>query len=187
MDIPDLPEMKINLRPDYGEESQWRGRGSEVTLCRERLLSFCRGVGLDLGCGSDKIRKEAIGIDIADKSCAQMVRDISDLSPFASNSFDYVFSSHALEDIANYRKALTEWLRVLRLGGYLVLYGPDKQYYYNIGHSRANQQHKHDFYWWDIARVIDTINPKCELVHYGRYGPVYLTGEWSWDLVVRKL
>jgi len=187
MEIPDLPEMHQELESDYGLESQWRGQGSEVSLCRERLIKWCNGKGLDLGCGPSKISPEVIGIDDSDRSMSPMVRDISNLECFGDSSFDFVFSSHALEDIQDTAGILKEWIRVLKSGGYLVLYCPDKQYYYNIGHPRYNVRHKHDFYWWDICRIINEINPKTVLEHYARYGPVYKVGEWSWELVIKKL
>lgn len=185
MDIPDLPEMHQDLEPDYGKEEDKKAK-DEVSLCRPRLLKWCRGVGLDLGCGTSKICKEAIGIDDRDRCVAQMAIDIANLQCFLNNSFDYIFSSHALEDIQNTSAALKEWLRVLRSGRYLVLYCPDKQYYFNIGHPLANVRHKHDYYWWDVAQIINEIMPTCKLIHYARYGPVYKMGEWSWELVVQK-
>lgn len=192
MFIPELPEMQGELPHKYGEEKNKR-RTAEVDACQERLLKWCQGSGLDLGCGPKKIRPEAIGIDDSCAWVAQITGDISDLSMFRSNSFDYVFSSHALEDIEATRSTLKEWLRVIKNyrnpekpGGYLVLYCPDPQYYYNIGHPKANTRHKHDYYWWDVARIISAIHPDGELIHYARYGPVYEVGEWSWELVVQK-
>jgi len=198
MIIPKLPEMVGGLTRKYGEEKD-KGRTQhtkhryEVDACQERLVKWCQGCGLDLGCGAQKIRPEAIGIDDSCALVAQITGDISDLSMFRSNSFDYIFSSHALEDIGNTLGTLKEWLRVIKNyrnpekpGGFLVLYCPDPQYYYNIGHPKVNTRHKHDYYWWDVAKIINEINPESELMHYARHGPVYEVGEWSWEIVVQK-
>ena len=185
MFIPELPEMQGELPLKYGEEKNKR-RTAEVDACRERLLKWCQGSGLDLGCGPQKIRPEAIGIDDVCAKNAQITGNISDLFMFRNNGFNYIFSSHALEDIGDTCSTLKEWFRVLSPGGFLVLYCPDPQYYYNIGHPKANTRHKHDYYWWDIARIINEIQPTAVLHHYARYGPVYKCGEWSWELVVGK-
>lgn len=191
MIIPDLPEMHGELERLYGEETDKKRTKQtshcfEVDACRPRLIKWCEGCGLDLGCGREKIRPEAVGVDLYPSQASQVVRNICDLNVFADNSFNYVFSSHALEDIEDSLNTLKEWLRVIKKEGYLVLYCPDPQYYYNIGHPKANTAHKHDYYWWDVAKIINDIHPFSILKHYGRYGPVYECGEWSWELVVQK-
>jgi hypothetical protein len=51
----------------------------EVDHCRHRLMKYCRGQGLDLGCGNSKIRIDAIGIDLysqmADMNCDARLLD----------------------------------------------------------------------------------------------------------------
>jgi len=51
----------------------------------------------------------------------------------------------------------------LKVGGYLVLLLPHKNYYPNIGHPNANKDHKHDFLPEDVKKMIDKIG-KYELV-----------------------
>jgi SAM-dependent methyltransferase len=43
---------------------------------------------------------------------------------FADDSLDYVFSSHCLEHIADWRETLRHWISKLRPGGVLFLYLP---------------------------------------------------------------
>jgi 2-polyprenyl-3-methyl-5-hydroxy-6-metoxy-1,4-benzoquinol methylase len=40
--------------------------------------------------------------------------------------YDFVFASHVLEHIANPIKALNEWLKMINIGGYLILVLPEK-------------------------------------------------------------
>ncbi|AFM13271.1 class I SAM-dependent methyltransferase [Turneriella parva] len=47
--------------------------------------------------------------------------------PFADETFDFVLSEHTLEHIGNALRALTEWNRVLRPGGHLILFLPHKE------------------------------------------------------------
>ena len=56
----------------------------------------------------------------------QYIRDASDLHGIPSDSYDAVLSSHVLEHIANPLKAMSEWLRVLRDSGTLILIMPHK-------------------------------------------------------------
>ena len=50
-----------------------------------------------------------------------MGRTVSDLE---DDSLDYVFSSHCLEHIENWRETLREWIEKLKPGGILFLYLP---------------------------------------------------------------
>jgi len=59
----------------------------------------------------------------------------SALTPIASNSYDFILSSHNLEHFANPVKALHEWKRVLRPGGALVLILP--YYRHTFDHHRT--------------------------------------------------
>jgi ADP-heptose:LPS heptosyltransferase len=55
---------------------------------------------------------------------------------------DWVYSSHLLEHVDSPIKALTEWWRVLKPGGYMVLYLPHEDHYPKIGEPGANVDHK---------------------------------------------
>jgi len=56
----------------------------------------------------------------------QYVAEAANLGRIASEAYDFVLSSHALEHVANPLKALAEWKRVLRPEGLLVLVLPHK-------------------------------------------------------------
>lgn len=49
--------------------------------------------------------------------------------PFADLSQDALFVSHCLEHIQNYRASLADWYRVLKIGGYLLIFVPHKYLY----------------------------------------------------------
>ena len=59
--------------------------------------------------------------------------DCKKLELFASQSMDFVFSSHLLEHIEDAGAALKEWWRVIKHNGYLVLYLPDDELYPKMG------------------------------------------------------
>ena len=132
-------------------------RGREASKIRNRIKEWTFGKGLDVGCGLDKISPEAIGIDIAPLPGVNYTLDARDLFIFDDNQFDYIFSAHVLEDLENPEDTLREWLRVLKPGGYLILYLPHKDYYPNIGKEGANPAHKHDFLPNDILQILKRI------------------------------
>lgn len=47
--------------------------------------------------------------------------------PFKDNSLDYVLSSHVIEHFFDPIKAIKEWLRVIRSGGYIFIIAPHKE------------------------------------------------------------
>ena len=124
------------------------------------VAPYLRGRGLDIGAGDFRILPHAITVD--DFSHAQFgftVRpDIKSsaekLDMFSSNSMDFVYSSHTLEHIEKAEQALREWWRLVRIGGYMVLYLPHKEFYPNIGQPGANPDHKHDFMPDDIVSMM---------------------------------
>lgn len=130
----------------------------ESAKCRWDVARYTRGLGLDVGCGPEKCYPHMIGVDsdvdrhLFGKHAAYDVQvpDASNLPLFATQSMDFVFSSHLLEHIVDYKKALAEWWRIVKVGGHLVLYLPHKDHYPNRGHIHANPDHKHDFVNQDI-------------------------------------
>jgi len=134
------------------------------------VIEYTKGIGIEVGCGLNKIHTSAIGINIvlSDQDYgypfgAQIKADGTSLPWFADSSLDYVFSSHCLEHFYEPEIALKEWTRVLKIDGYLVLILPHKSYYPNIGHPSANKDHKHDFYPDDVKKMIENVN-KYEII-----------------------
>ena len=140
-------------------------QGDESKKVRWEIVPFTRGTGLDLGCGPNKTFPHFTGVD----SCKDtelfgieikpdvVVETCEKLDRFEDQSQDFVFSSHLLEHIEDYRSALAEWWRVIKVGGYLVLYLPHKHFYPNVGEEGANPDHKHDFEPSDIKDAMRDI------------------------------
>jgi len=133
-------------------------QGNESAKIKWELVEYTNGKGLDLGCGPFKTFPHFIGVDNGHhwgmKGVDVPVETCEDLSLFASQSMDFVFSSHLLEHIHDTKAALKEWWRVLKVGGYLIVYLPHKAFYPNIGTEGANPDHKHDFMPEDIESVM---------------------------------
>ena len=64
--------------------------------------------------------------------------------PFPDRSQDAVFSSHCLEHIEDFRNAIREWHRVLKVGGFLIIAVPHQFLYEKRRNlpSRWNADHK---------------------------------------------
>jgi ADP-heptose:LPS heptosyltransferase/predicted SAM-dependent methyltransferase len=132
-----------------------QNQGNEAGKIKWELVKWTRGTGLDIGCGNYKPFPHFIGVD----SGADIIKfghsfrpdmwieDASKLQVFADEQMDFVFSSHLLEHIEekNVVKTLKEWMRVLKLNGYLILYLPHEDLYPKVGEKHANPDHK-----WDV-------------------------------------
>lgn len=101
---------------------------------KQRYLS---GRVLDIGAGDDPVCPHAEVFDRAQGDAEHI------LSYLTENSYDTVLSSHCLEHMRDPRKALSDWWRLVRPGGALVIVVPDAELY-EQGHwpSRWNGDHK---------------------------------------------
>ena len=57
-----------------------------------------------------------------------IINDAVNISDINDNQYDFVFSSHTLEHIANPLKAIKEWLRITKKDGYVIIVVPEKSY-----------------------------------------------------------
>lgn len=145
--------------------------GNESAKIRWELVRYTRGRGLDLGCGPYKAFPHFIGVDNGDHESFGwrikpdiFVETCEKLDAFASQSMDFVFSSHLLEHLTDYKAALKEWWRVVKPHGHLCLYLPHKGFYPNIGQPGANPTHVHDFYPSDIVAAMKEVAKGWKLV-----------------------
>jgi SAM-dependent methyltransferase len=57
-----------------------------------------------------------------------IISDAVDISVVKNEIYDFCFSSHSLEHIANPLKAISEWLRITKKGGYIIIIVPEKSH-----------------------------------------------------------
>lgn len=82
--------------------------------------------------------------------------------PFADNSQDAVFNSHVLEHITDYRQAIADWFRVVRVGGHLIIIVPHQFLYERSAAppSRWNGDHKRFYTAGSLLREVEeAVNP----------------------------
>lgn len=128
----------------------WIYRASEIE-------PYTKGEGIDIGCYRWPWPR-SIAVEPDSKTARYIKNDLQrpcyktggdDLSCFKDNKFDYVFSSHCLEHIQDWRRALDEWVRVLKIGGYLILYLPHprrESYRKGVHPSHVNEFEFDDYY-----------------------------------------
>jgi predicted SAM-dependent methyltransferase len=166
---------------------------AEMPTCRTRLAQYCVGNGLDIGFGGALIVPNAIGVDREEgtplrrgdpnPSPTHLAGDAGRLYWFKDNVLDFVFSSHCLEDFEDTTTILIEWCRVIKPGGYLVLFLPDEKTYRNLV-GEGNKAHKHDDFGLDYLLKCMAKLPEMKVVH--SMFPVS-NNKYSFDLVARKL
>lgn len=97
---------------------------------------FCIGKGLDIGGFFNWTLPGAIPINI-------LIKDRWDAYNLPDEKYDYIFSSHTLEHLPDYVKALEYWKGHLKEQGILFLYlpHPDMEYWL----PQNNRKHLHSF------------------------------------------
>jgi SAM-dependent methyltransferase len=97
------------------------------------------GDGIDIGCGDDPIVPQAMRFD-------REHGDAQYITHHVDRAFDYVFSSHVLEHMADPAAALVDWFKLVKPGGHLIALVPDEDLYeQGVFPSLFNDDHKHTF------------------------------------------
>lgn len=181
----------------------YRHYEGETTRCharRERegfFEKYCTGEGLDVGYGGDVITPTAAGWDLRNGD-AQYLEGVED------ESFDYVYSSHCIEHMLNVRVALQNWFRVVKPGGFLLLYLPHRDLYEKRKAlpSLFNPDHKHMFLIGkselpdtldiveEISRSLTNFDIKyvktCDEGYVENPPGIQSHGEYSIEVVIKK-
>jgi SAM-dependent methyltransferase len=139
-------------------------------LALERTLRSCEGRVLDVGCGLQPYRPflnasrtEYVGLDREGPLSRPTVIGSAEALPFDDQSFDVVLATQLLEHVPDPRVALREAVRVLRIGGRIVLTVPGVW---------PTHEAPHD-YWrfprYGLLRLLEETGIECtELVALGK-------------------
>lgn len=106
---------------------------------------FCKGKGLDIGGFFDWTFPGAVPVNI-------LLDDEWDAYHLPDEKYDYIFSSHTLEHLPDYVKALEYWKNHLTPEGVLFLYlpHPDMEYWL----PQNDRKHLHSFYPERIYKLL---------------------------------
>lgn len=83
--------------------------------------------------------------------------------PFGDSEFDRVVSFETLEHLAEHDKLLSEFRRVLKPDGCLILSSPDKATY-SDGQNSVNEFHVKELYRDELETLIGRYFPACQLL-----------------------
>ncbi len=120
---------------------------SETKKARERRETsgfydrYLRGHGIDIGCGEDEM------LHTASVSWDKSDGDAHYMEAIADEEFQFVYSSHCLEDLADPILALKNWARILRLGGFLIVVVPHRDYYERKKELPSHRNAGHQTFW----------------------------------------
>lgn len=155
------------------------------------VLKYCDGLGIDVGCGTNRLDKSVLALDhfphvakAGEFGANDMVLDCAKL-PFRDNVFDFVFSSHCLEDFepGQIKAVLTEWLRCVKIQGRLVLLLPDMEggRYPRVGAKDGNPSHRVDVGPEYMKRLIQGLPVEIEQID-----TIDKTRFFTFDIVLKK-
>jgi len=176
---------------------------AETTKAHKRRIregffdKYCRGKGMDIGYGGDIVVSGCHVWDF-EHGDAQYMQGVKE------QSFDFVYSSHTLEHMIDPSTALINWWRILKPGGFLIIYMPHKELYEKKNRlpSNWNPDHKY-FFLLDRDEEPDTIGmipliqrtlsgyeiiyaKVCDENHTITDPNLHSDGEYSIELVLKK-
>lgn len=139
---------------------------NETSLIRSEVKKFISSNqnGLDIGSNGTPLFENSISLDKSFGEKIQLRGNALNLYWFKDCCLDYVYSSHCLEDFSNENKiiALKEWNRVIKPGGFLILYLPDQIRYINYCKQTGqyiNPDHVDPIFSLEILRKL--VNENC--------------------------
>lgn len=181
---------------------------------------YFKGKGIDIGTSSsipENVWWRQLNLDCvayekgtgphADSVPESMRGDATYMAEIGDETYDWVYSSHCLEHIKDHELALKNWMRILKPGGYLIVYIPHVDYYERKKRKPSinNPDHKHFYHPFyengDIESVfnlfsrmcgqnniilINECSTACTPWFIPLHQKEYRHGEYSIEVVVRK-
>lgn len=135
-------EYKGDLFPDYLKT------GNACRFIVPVALQFCQGKGLDVGANKWPL-PGAVPVELLDGGDAM---DLPANPHTATGTWDYVFSSHCLEHLANPIAAIEHWKMRIKKGGVLFLYLPHPKMTYWL--PQNCRKHLHTWEPEQMAQIV---------------------------------
>lgn len=133
-----------SLAARCGEPSYvWRaGQERRFTMIRATAGERLHGRVLEVGCGVgqylahlEQAATQAVGLEYeyerchaGTQRCSQILNGASENLPFTGGTFDLVLSHEVLEHVHNDHQAVQEMVRVLKEGGRMIVFVPNRGY-----------------------------------------------------------
>jgi SAM-dependent methyltransferase len=181
---PQPKQVEPPPKPAPAESDKWK----------HLVAPYLRGNGIELATGGSPIVPTSIQFELSPLSYAKYnslqplrgpVQWRSDTAifklPFKDGVLDYVASSHLLEDYLDWVPLLTEWVRVLKPGGRLVICLPDKKRWAEAlaKGQPPNCAHRHESYVGELSGYasrlgLSVVADKLTNVPPGDYNILYI-------------
>lgn len=128
------------------------------------ISKYFVGSGIDVGCGADPLLqyKEMFPLITSMRSWDVADGDAQYLETITDETYDFLHASHSLEHMQDPRIALTNWIGVIKPGGYLILTVPDEDLYeHGVWPSRFSNEH---FWSFTIHKTLSTMPKSINIV-----------------------
>ncbi|MBK9392095.1 MAG: methyltransferase domain-containing protein [Bacteroidetes bacterium] len=156
---------------------------SETQKIRSKIAKYLNGKVADIGCGHDPVIPDAFGIDCRPfphvKHITRNLNKISEELGELAGAFDVVYSSHCLEHFHDDIGALSDWVRMAKDGGYIILYLPDDRFYRNDLNPDHVQRYEHESF-------VESFLPKISGATLVESGPDVGDDRYSFYVVLKK-
>jgi GT2 family glycosyltransferase len=155
---------------------QYAPGGPDKDLEGETVARMVKGPNVvEVGCGARKTVPEAIGIDLAPKdtpcnhlhesnSVADIVADVSKPLPIEEQSVDTLIARHILEHCIDAVETLSNWNRVIKMDGRLIIAVPNHELRNTIP---LNPEHVHGF----TPKALEHLTDACGFKQVGIEDP----------------
>jgi len=155
----------------------------ESDKCKFRLISYCTGPGLDIGCTDVKVSPHSLALGTTEACDIKTDLHANDALAFlGDNYYNYVFSSHFLEEFSNPESVLAEWWSKIKPGGHMMLYCDDPDFSPKVGTKYCRIEKKVDLYWQDVWDMFKRLG-NAKKISATRHNEC---NEYSWQLIVQK-
>jgi SAM-dependent methyltransferase len=151
-----------------------------VDARRRRYSRFLVGRGLEIGAlgnpmplpnatevvYSDILRPEQVDAMYPGSRHPDIISDSERFDGVAIGEFDFVVANHVLEHVTDPIGALTQWHRVLKPGGLLLISLPDKRYTFDHRRKRTKLDHLEGDHHSDLS---PQLRNECHLLEWAEH------------------
>jgi predicted SAM-dependent methyltransferase len=103
------------------------------------------GKGIDIGSGKDPFGKNLFKNQVICDTFDTKDGDAQNIHIYNSKIYDFLYSSNCLEHLNDPFLAFENWLKILKVDGYMVVTVPDEDLYEQNNFRRFNKGHKWSF------------------------------------------
>lgn len=138
----------------------------ETPRYRHLVENYCKGPGLDLGSGGIGVTPWALQVDKIRLPDIHMVWDLNGRLPFPHSIFNFVYSSHCLEDFKEWKHIVLGWFQLVRRFGHLIIIVPDKERFRQaVANGQPdNLDHQHEFAPGELSDLFNRQAPPAKLI-----------------------